>query len=361
MNNRYSSLNGLRSLAAIGIVLMHIKANLDFIPPSNFIYTRIIPSFNSFVYLFFVVSAFSMCCGYYTKIKMGNISMNDFYRRRYMRILPFFALLVLIDIIVPHGLNKHESASIIIQDIIDRGSFTCQLYEAFADLTLCFNLLPNPDIKVIGVAWYLGLVFLFYMLFPFFVFMMDNKTRAWKSLILSLIFCYIAINYFYTQHFINFSVTRHNMIYSAPFFITGGILYLYKDYMSNYLKDRYRVLLPIMWIGVVVLWILRPQNILYVLLNAFLCAVCITYAINSSGSFLSNKLTHYISNISMEVYLCHMMAFRCVEIFHVSRFIHQPDMYYLTTCVMTLSIAVAFSHVVKFKLLPLIEPYIFKK
>ncbi|WP_158223266.1 hypothetical protein [Fibrobacter sp. UWS1] len=41
-----------------------------------------------------------------------------------------------------------------------------ELYQAFADLTLAFNLLPNPDISVIGVGWFLGLVFLFYMIFP---------------------------------------------------------------------------------------------------------------------------------------------------------------------------------------------------
>lgn len=32
---------------------------------------------------------------------------------------------------------------------------------------MCFNLLPNPDIAVIGVGWFLGTVLTFYMLFPY--------------------------------------------------------------------------------------------------------------------------------------------------------------------------------------------------
>ncbi|KDS55941.1 acyltransferase domain protein [Phocaeicola vulgatus str. 3975 RP4] len=44
------------------------------------------------------------------------------------------------------------------------------LFEAFMNCTLVFGLLPNNSLEVIGVGWFLGTVFLFYMLFPFFVF-----------------------------------------------------------------------------------------------------------------------------------------------------------------------------------------------
>ena len=60
---------------------------------------------------------------------------------------------------------------------------------------MCFNLLPNPNIEVIGVGWLLGTVFTFYMLFPFFPFLMDNKKRGWMVLLLSLVFCYLVFWY----------------------------------------------------------------------------------------------------------------------------------------------------------------------
>lgn len=163
--------------------------------------------------------------------------------KRYRRILPYFALLVFIDCLAPHGTNKYELSTNTTERVDVVSPLLSRLYESFADLTLCFNLLPNADIKVIGVGWFLGLIFLFYMLFPFFVFMMDNKRRAWKSLMLMLIFCYVAINYFYTERFIDFEVTRHNIIYSAPFFGIGGIIYLYRDNISTLVKKYDNVVL----------------------------------------------------------------------------------------------------------------------
>ena len=67
---------------------------------------------------------------------------------------------------------------------------------------MCFNLLPNPNIEVIGVGWFLGTVFTFYMLFAFFTFLLDNKKRGWMVLLLSFVFCYIAIVYFGTPDFV---------------------------------------------------------------------------------------------------------------------------------------------------------------
>lgn len=95
-----------------------------------------------------------MCCGYYEKIKNGRISANDFYTKRYKRIWPYFALLCLIGLAFDRTIVG--------------------VWQTFSDLTLCFNLLPNPDIKIIGVGRFIGLIFLFYIMFPFFVYLIDN-------------------------------------------------------------------------------------------------------------------------------------------------------------------------------------------
>lgn len=361
MNNRYTSLDGLRSFAAIGIVIMHVLANLQVAPENNFLYGTIIPSLTNFVYLFFSISAFAMCCGYYERMKTGQISMNAFYSKRYQRILPFFAILILIDCLVSHGANKHELSTMVEGSVATIELWKEQLYQSFADLTLCFNLLPNPDIKVIGVGWFLGLIFLFYMLFPFFVFMIDNKRRAWISLILMLIFCFMAIDYFYTEKFINFNVTRHNIIYSAPFFGVGGIIYLYREKISNFVKEYRYVVLTLAWLITIGFWFCPTTGFLFVVTMCILCAVWLIYAIGTEGKVLNNKITKYLSGISMEIYLCHMMAFRGVEILHLSRIITQPDLLYWLTCILTLGGAIFFSHIVKYKVLPLVEPYIFKQ
>ena len=362
MNERYSSLDGLRAFAAIGIAIMHILANIDISPDKNsFLYGTVIPSLTNFVYLFFMISAFSMCCGYYDRMKSGQISMNAFYKKRYQRILPYFALLILIDCLAPHGANKHELSTMATGTVESFNPILSQLYESFADLTLCFNLLPNADIKVIGVGWYLGIVFLFYILFPFFVFMLDNKRRAWKSLILTFVFCYIAIDYFYTDKFINFEVTRHNIIYSAPFFVVGGGIFLYRKPLADFVKDYRWLVLTVCWLAAVGYWMMSSSGFGFVIAMSVLCGLWLIYAIGTEGCILNNKVTHYLSNISMEVYLCHMMAFRGVGMLHLSRYIQQPDFLYWLTCILTLAVAIIFSHIAKYKVLPMVEPYLFKQ
>ena len=139
---RYGAIDGLRTIACVGIVLMHVAANNSY-SISGFIYESVIPSFTNFVFLFMIVSAFGMCCGYYEKIIDNKISFNTFYGKRFKKILPFFGLLVLLDVIMSPSAGA--------------------LYEAFADLSLLFGFLPNAgNISVIGVGWFIGLFISFF-------------------------------------------------------------------------------------------------------------------------------------------------------------------------------------------------------
>lgn len=91
---RYDNINALRAISAIGIAMMHYLANLKQTPDMGWIGSILIPWFTQFVFLFFIISGFGLCCGYYERIKTGAITPNDFYAKRYKRILPFFALLI---------------------------------------------------------------------------------------------------------------------------------------------------------------------------------------------------------------------------------------------------------------------------
>ena len=196
---RYDALDGVRTLACIGIVLMHVLANTEY-NLSGFIYDKMIPSFTNLTFLFMSVSGFGMCCGYYDRMISGNIDIVSFYKKRYKKILPFFALLCFMDLIISPSLNS--------------------LYEVFANLTLCFGLIPNADITVIGVGWFLGTVFAFYMLFPFFCFLLADKKRAWLALIASYIMNYLCRVYF--------DAGRKSIAYSFIFFMNKFTFFFIK-------------------------------------------------------------------------------------------------------------------------------------
>lgn len=353
-NERFKSLDGLRAYAAIGIMIMHVQANVLVRPEGGFFYNMFIPSLTHFVYLFLLVSAFSVCCGYYNKFKNGGITPNVFYLKRYKRVLPFFALLVVIDTLVPHAPNKYELEHMTGEIATGVPAFVYSLYDGFAELTLAFNLLPNPE-PPIGVAWFLGVIFLFYMLFPFFVFMMDNKRRGWISLILCYLFSYMAVEYFLTDKFINWEMTRHSIVYDAPFLGLGGIIFLYKDIISKFVQGKQWPTLIVCWGLTCTYWFI-PQfqgGFLFVVVMSLICSCWLCYAIGTNGILLDNRVVRYLSGISMEIYLSHMMSFRAVQFLHLSNYIDDIYAIYWITCLLTLCVAIAYSHICKYYVLPL--------
>lgn len=353
---RYESLNGLRAYAAIGILLMHVQANVAVTPTGGFLYDTFIPSLTHFVYLFLLVSAFSVCCGYYEKFKTGSITPNDFYKKRYSRILPFFAILVAIDTFVPHAPNKFELGNMSGEVATGISAFVNSLYDGFAELTLAFNLLPNPK-PSIGVAWFLGVIFLFYMLFPYFVFLIDNKWRAWKSLFITYCFSFAAISYFLTDKFIDFEMTRHSIVYDGPFLLWGGVIFLYKEKVVKFVSDHKIASLLVAWAITCIYWFV-PQlqrGFPFVVIMSLVTVVWLCYAIGTSGRLLNNRLVSYLSGISMEIYLSHMMSLRAVQFLHIDRFIDNIFVVYWITCLFTILIAIIFSHITKYYVIPQLE------
>lgn len=246
MHRRYESLDYLRAFSALGILLMHVLTNGNY-ELSGFVFDKLIPSFTDLVFLFMVISGFSMCCGYYKKIRSNEINIDDFYIKRFKRMWPYFTFLCLIDFIFSPSLNS--------------------LYEIFANSTLCFGFLPNANISVIGVGWFLGLVFVFYAIFPFFCFLIGTKRRAWFTFGVSIIFNLLSIYYF--------EATRTNIIYSAMYFIAGGLLYLYKDDISSLLKKKKLYIIVILLICLIGYYLIDMKSILILLISISLIIMCI--------------------------------------------------------------------------------------
>ena len=153
------------------------------------------------------------------------------------------------------------------------------LYEAFADLSLLFGFLPNAgNISVIGVGWFIGLIFVFYIIFPFFCVLIQNKRRAWMAFAVSLIYNFICTVYF--------DVGRNNILYSGCYFLAGGLIYLYRRELMNLNH----------WIG---LGAAAVSAILYYPLEGntvgcLLVSVCwLSYAIICSGVVLHEKVTYW--------------------------------------------------------------------
>ncbi len=300
MKERYEGIDGLKAYAILGIVLMHVLLNGDF-KLTGFIFENLIPSFTNLVFLFMMVSGFGMCCGYYQKFKDKQIDINEFYKKRYNKIWPYFALLCVLDFLISPSKNA--------------------LYEVIANLTLCQGLLPNMNISIIGVSWTLAVIFVFYLLFPFFVFLLDNKKRAWLSLICALFYNLVCNIYFFDEahiankSLVNFS-SRTNILYCAIYFVTGGLIYLYRKEISRFVEKNRLIVMIILFISLIGYFTLGSSTITILIF----CAVSLAYTLGCKDKgILINPIAHFVGGICFEIYLCHMIIYR---IFEKLKFIH---------------------------------------
>jgi peptidoglycan/LPS O-acetylase OafA/YrhL len=104
-----------------------------------------------------------------------------------------------------------------------------------------------------------------------------------------------------------------NIVYSFCFFVVGGLIYLYRKELSS-LKPY--ITIPVMCIAVAFYYNYKgalpvTRTVSYLLVAASL----LIFAITDAGSKVlhNNRFTEYISGVSMEIYLCHMVVFRGVE------------------------------------------------
>lgn len=303
---KYYGIDWLRAVACIGIMLMHMSTNNTY-AINGFVYQRLIPSFTDFVYLFMAVSAFGMCCGYYSKVMSGQVNWTEFYKKRYSKILPFFLLLVLIELVLKFSIPA--------------------LYEGTIEVTLLHGFIPN-SLDVVGVGWFLGTVFVFYLIFPFFCVLIETKLRAWCAFAVSIVLNFICSSYFDLQ--------RTNIIYSLCFFLAGGLIYLYKDRLENL---KWYISVPATVLASACYYLIGDYTLtrLFVTITLLICGI--------SFNFGKVKVISFISNISLEIYLSHMVVFRAIEMFRLNKMFGNGWLQYIATVVMVLVGTIAFSFV----------------
>ena len=324
MKERYEGIDGLKACAIIGIALMHVLSNGNY-ELGGFVFEKLIPSFNNFVFLFMMVSGFGMCCGYYQKFKDKQISVGDFYAKRYSKIWPYFALLCALDFVMSPSKNA--------------------LYEVFANLTLCQGLLPNMNISVIGVSWTLAVIFVFYLLFPFFCFLLENKKTAWISFLCALIYNFVCVSYFFDENHIsdrvvvNFS-ERTNILYCAIYFITGGLIFIYRKELAEF-AYKHKMLAGVILLAATVVYFVLGCSTITLL---FFCVAALVYTLGCKvGVILVNPVAKFLGGICFEIYLCHMVIYRVIEKLQLVHLFGNGLLAYIFTVVAVICGSVVFS------------------
>ena len=107
----------------------------------------------------------------------------------------------------------------------------------------------------------------FYMLFPFFCFLIGNKKRAWGVAVVALMFNWLCSSYF--------SAGRGNIVYDAIYFIAGGLVFLYRKELVEF-ASKYKVIAgAILLIATVSYFAVGG----YTLMMLFFCVAALIYSV----------------------------------------------------------------------------------
>lgn len=300
----YNGIHWLRALGCVSIMAMHMMVNNTY-AIGGFLYRQVIPSLADFVFPFMAISAFCMCSGYFDQVMAGQINWTSFYKKRYGRILPFFLFLILIDLALNFSLPS--------------------LREGLAEATLLHGFIPAA-LSVIGVGWFLGIVFIFYLIFPFFCVLIETKARAWCAFGISVLVNHICGS--------QWGLERTNFLYSFCFFLAGGLLYLYRDQLR---QVKWYIHLAVLLLALGLYYGVAANTATRLLLTAAMLALAV------SGSLPNSRVITFLSGISLEFYLSHMAVFRAVALFGLNRCFGNGWGQYLITVFLVLMGTIAFS------------------
>lgn len=123
---------------------------------------------------------------------------------------------------------------------------------------------------------------------------------------------------------------------SACFFVARDLIYLYRSQIKSINKW---ILFTLVIISICIYYIFGGNSICCLLLSG----TFLLYAIHHENRILDNRITSFISSVSMEIYLCHMFVFRVIEKLNLLSISRNGWIQYLVSLLFVLLGALVFS------------------
>ena len=309
---RYDFIDALRGIAIIGVLMVH-TSSLG-VPENDFLSTLIFGGQHG-VYLFFVVSAFTIFNSIERRqVAEGSKQSRNFFIRRFFRIAPLFWTVLLFAVPQVLGTASYYDPN---------GVSIWQI-----PLTLLFlhGWLPETLNSILSVEWTLAVEMTFYLIVPF----LTRTTRSIHavlylivgSILINRVFNFILLplikqKYPGQEYLVDIYLNRW-FFAQLPIFGIGILMFYIFKSLSKYFssqKNLGRALLLVS--GILYVGFLTGHTYLYLLSTGFLLSVA--FAILTLAVFfypsriIVNSITIYIGKISYSLYLTHLFVIKFVS------------------------------------------------
>lgn len=293
VQNKFVSIEGLRGILAFSVFIHHFFIWRIYMqtgvwtPPASHFLNHL---GRSAVAFFFIITGFL----FFDKL-LGNkkIDWVIFYKRRFLRLFPAYAIIVAVMILVILYISSFQL----------KEPFPNFLQNAFHWLAFNYfdsrNVNGFTDTKIVtaGVVWSLRYEIFFYA-FLSLMGLLFNKKAGWFTLIISTFFVVL------------FFVVGEDVSYNWLLYFVGGFIaaFLIKKYALN---DRIKTFLQSHFATLLMLLVLATNVYLYHGTGKIISVLFCTLAFipiafgNSIFGLLNLKPIQVMGQISYSIYLCH--------------------------------------------------------
>ena len=207
-----------------------------------------------------------------------------------------------------------------------------------------FGFYTYSGMSVIGVGWTLGVIFGFYILFPFFVYLIWKKKRTWMTLLTTMVISYVSE--------VHFAAGGSLCFPWLCYFVAGGLIYMYRAEIEKIVKNTW-VGIIVTILGFVLVFIVKlpvegnPAIFLDTVKKLIGFSMMLIGVMCADVKLWCNPITKFISGISLEIYLAHMMVFRVIEKVGVTRIAGESVLSYVIVYGLTIGGVILFAALYK--------------
>ena len=292
LNKRFDGLLGVRGVGALGIIAYHTYILGGYSGYNGFL-DKTVGNGGVFVQLFFMLSSFSLMCGYAEAMWNNNYSLEKFYFNRLKKLLPAFYVALIIHVILDYMAGAQDT-----------------WYSIFGTGSLLYAFMPSHQESLVMAGWALGVEIIFYLLFPAFLVFVKNKKRVWLTFIFSILL-FVSYNRYYG---VGINQDYINIVRQFVFFAVGAVIYHYIEHIMKLNKGG-KVILAIACWGVEALCFFIWGNSYvngHVLIIVSFSALIINQ-INNMDVVMNNRVMKWLGGLSYPMYLFHMIVYRLVS------------------------------------------------
>lgn len=293
MQHKRATLEGAnagRFFAAMSIVVFHLVGIPKLEIPG---YLWFINSyFGQGVPLFYVLSSFALCYGYFGRLSSFG-QVIEFYSRRFFRIAPLFYTMICVF-----------------------NAYAFYLYGRFvsfdaiaASVTFTFNLIPGYTLGFVWASWSIGVEMVFYAVLPFILLAVTSLPRAIIFFVLSSVAAAAWNRAFDGAQGDIATFARFSIIYYAPCF-AGGIAayFIWRRVTWSSAASRASLATALLCIGGLVAAGIGQTVVWAVVLSMLVLGLCFERFADRRLAWLSS-----VGETSFSLYLWHPFVIICLD------------------------------------------------